>query len=287
MRSDLDDFLEFFSASYAQILAQALSQASHPPVFLPLYRGPDAAYRGAGPYVDGFWVAQDDRGSLQAIYNESGKPVIVADYSTANSDSPLFVSGTVESASYDHSSGLTKFTTPDIEYIFRAPWHVSFSNVASSQLCTGSSLSPAPILFEAFWNSIAVRGDYTRCVHPGDHIRLYDWVSDKPNTPQTQTDRASRLISRIKAIRDLRGNDGAKFVVGFEHWALYDNSPSNFSEIGNFGLLTLHDNAYNGTEARREPCRDSLGYDCGGEERGYGDLLGPLSSYLTSINDSN
>jgi hypothetical protein len=82
---------------------------------------------------------------------------------------------------------------------------------------------------------------------------------------------------------NLTGPDGTRFVVGFEHWTLYDDAVSNWGEINNFGLITLQDNAYDGKEARRAMTTDSNGRTVGGEEADYGNLLAPLISYLRTL----
>ena len=59
--------------------------------------------------------------------------------------------------------------------------------------------------------------------------------------------------------RNLKGSDGKRFVIGFEHWGLHDPQPSNWLDDENFGLLTSRDNAYDGTEARRARAREASG----------------------------
>ncbi len=75
------------------------------------------------------------------------------------------------------------------------------------------------------------------------------------------------------------------FVVGIEHWCLYDPAVSNWVDSENFGLATLQDNAYDGVEARRARGTDPRGYPIGGEEADYGNLLGGLSTFLKGIGD--
>ncbi len=105
----------------------------------------------------------------------------------------------------------------------------------------------------------------------------------RPVLEAEQTDRHGGMIARWNSLLDLRGDDGLRFVIGFEHWCLYDPSVSNWFDFDNFGLATLNDNAYDGTEARRAPGRDARGCPIGGEESDYGDLLGPVREYLRGV----
>jgi hypothetical protein len=287
VRKDLDDFVEYFAQAYGKALAKAFAQGPHPLVFLPLYQGPLMAYKGVAPYVDGFWVTEDDPTRLKQIYVSTGRPVILADYSTANPDSPLFFRGTVSSLTYDPRANLTTVVAAGMEYIFRAPWQVTFPDTgfASGSCLALKGLSPNPRIVAIRWNSFDLRGNYVPCIDRGTHFELFNWVADKPNRPRSQSDRARYIVERLKTALGLRGEDGNAFVVGYEHWDLYDNSPSDYGEIGNFGLVTLEDNAYDGIEAHRATGKDSRGYDRGGEERDYGNLLGPLSEYLRTLDE--
>jgi hypothetical protein len=58
---------------------------------------------------------------------------------------------------------------------------------------------------------------------------------------------------------------------------------NNGTQNNNSGIATLHENAYDGVEARRASDTDSRGYAIGGEDADYGNLLGPLGKYLRSI----
>ncbi len=97
--TDLHDYVAYFSETYAQKLSAAWAQPAanpHPPIFTPLYSAPDYVYKAVAPYFDGFWV---DAGlsitTLQRIIAAAsvpgGKsmPLVIADYSNANPDSPF------------------------------------------------------------------------------------------------------------------------------------------------------------------------------------------------------
>jgi hypothetical protein len=131
------------------------------------------------------------------------------------------------------------------------------------------------------WDSLEISGNYTPCVVPGIHLDLTYW--DGPFEPATQEARAQEMISDYDSQLNLQGTDGVFFTLGFEHWALYDDEVSNWGEIGNFGILTDQDNAYDGIEARVSTGTDARGYAIGGEPGDYGNLLGPLGSYFSNI----
>jgi len=67
---------------------------------------------------------------------------------------------------------------------------------------------------------------------------------------------------------------GTKPIAGIKYWEFHDN----WREKGNWGLVTLSDNAYDGNEARRAAGKDAWGYATGGEERDYGDYLSAVRS---------
>jgi hypothetical protein len=91
------------------------------------------------------------------------------------------------------------------------------------------------------------------------------------------------MIADYDSLLNLRGDDGKYFVIGFEHWSLYDFGVNNGTENYDMGIATIHDNAYDGVEARRAAGTDSRGHAVGGEDADYGNLMGPLGKYLRSI----
>ena len=94
-RMDLDDFVAYFATVYAQEMQTAISQVTTPPVFAPIYDAPTYVYTAMAPYFDGFWVNPDDLTELQGIINAApGTPLILADYFSANLDSPFWAAGT-------------------------------------------------------------------------------------------------------------------------------------------------------------------------------------------------
>ena len=105
IRADLDSFVFHWSQKYAESMKRALDKvlkgpAVKPPIFTPLYTGPDEAYQAIAPYTDGFWTNPGEStdgttysfNSTQAsadvtrIAVDTSKPIIVDDYATASGD---------------------------------------------------------------------------------------------------------------------------------------------------------------------------------------------------------
>ncbi|MBI4376283.1 MAG: VCBS repeat-containing protein [Elusimicrobia bacterium] len=282
VRKDLDDYVSLFAAHYAHSVRTAFNQMPHPPIFAPLYGGPDFVMQAIAPYFDGFWVSTSSA-NVKRIYNLVRKPIIEADYMTANMDSQLFFEAVISSITFDSGSNTTVIYAPGIDYAFRTGWFIRFpdldgTNAFSGGACGYNVASPPVYHRWARWDTVAVSGNYVPCVKPGMRVRLS--VSE---VNKTQEQRAQSMITLYDSLLNAQGDDGMYFMTGFEHWSLGDDAVSNWSEIGNFGLVTLQDNAYDGVEARKSTGTDSRGYAIGGEPGDYGNLLGPLSSYLKGI----
>jgi hypothetical protein len=71
-----------------------------------------------------------------------------------------------------------------------------------------------------------------------------------------------------------RTSAGVLPVIGFKWWEFADN----WNERANWGLVTRRDNAYDGVEARLAVTRRPDGILRGGEERNYGNFLGPVKA---------
>jgi len=287
IRKDMDAFVELFAARYGTILQEAFAQVAHPILLLPVYNGPDFVYKALAPYVDGFWVNVSDPKDTLRIYNAGHKPLVVGDYLTADPDSPLYFKAKIESLRYDAATGNTVITAPDLRYVFRTAQTVAFPDcreLAEKGTCGGKYVYPYPRVKSAHWNTIEVPGDFTGGVTPGMYVELSKY-GRYPHPRRTQEDRARDMIQHYKSLLDWRGDDGLYFVIGIEHWCLYDPAVSNWTDNENFGLATLQDNAYDGVEARRAVGTDPRGYPIGGEDADYGDLLTGLSQFLQGIYD--
>jgi hypothetical protein len=67
--------------------------------------------------------------------------------------------------------------------------------------------------------------------------------------------------------------------IGHLLWAWTDSVPEEM----NWGLVSLMDNAYDGHEAGKNLGTDAWGYRVGGEERNYGDFVGPVRAVNFSV----
>jgi hypothetical protein len=195
------------------------------------------------------------------------------------------MAGEVTAISYDDSSGQTEIVADGLEYRYRTSWFVGFPDVLVSEFEGGGCgwLVDYPRVQAHAWSSVSVDYDYTGCVEPGMTVERANWWGLDPI--RSQQERAEIIIDVYDAALNLTGADGIAFVIGFEHWALYDQEVSAWTEVDNFGLLTVQDNAYDGVEAVHATATDAAGRIIGAEEADYGDLLGPLSDYLGEIYD--
>jgi len=85
-------------------------------------------------------------------------------------------------------------------------------------------------------------------------------------------------MRHVTDVLALKGADGRHPVVGIDWWTFTDKTVGG--ERTNFGLVTTHDNAYDGREARVQKGADSLGRPIGKEDRDFGDFL----TGVTSVN---
>ena len=285
IRKDLDDYIAAFAARYGSVLAKAFAQVPHPVLLLPIYNGPDFVYKALAPHVDGFWVSVPDPKDALRIYNAGHKPLLVADYLTADPDSPWHFKARIESLRFDAARGVTVVHAPDLRYVFRAAQFVNFPDCVELKekgTIGGKYVYPFPRVKAARWDTLDVPGDFTGGVKPGMHVETYK-PGKHPHPRPTQADRARDMIRLYQTLMNLRGDDGLEFVIGVEHWCLYDPAVSNWGDNENFGLATVQDNAYDGVEARCAAGTDERGYPIGGEEADYGNLLGGLGGFLRQI----
>jgi hypothetical protein len=130
IETDLHNYIIYFAQTYSQTLSAAWAQPSatpHPPIFIPLYTAPSYVYAAMAPYFDGFWVSPEivngsysltDLQRIIAAASVSGgksMPLIVADYSTANPDSPFSQTpGAQYTTQADRGAGLVSWWTSAI-----------------------------------------------------------------------------------------------------------------------------------------------------------------------------
>lgn len=284
IRKDLDDFIAAFASRYGKVLQQAFARVPHPVLLLPVYNGPDFVYRSLAPYVDGFWVSIPEVKDALRIYNASHKPLVVADYLSSDPDSPCFFQAKITAIRHDPARGTTTLATEDLRYKWRLAQTLAFPD-CPALLEIYKRLGrpyPFPRVKAAWWDRVEVPGDYTAFLKPGMHLEMWKY-GKYPYPRRSQKDRARDMIRHYESLLSLRGDDGMEFVIGLEHWCLYDPAESNWVDSENFGLATFQDNAYDGVEARRQVGRDERGYPIGGEEADYGNLLGDLSAFFKTI----
>ena len=105
---------------------------------------------------------------------------------------------------------------------------------------------------------------------------------------ETQEQRAEAYRERALRLANLKGQNGDYVFAGFCYWGYWDSSwlGMTWDNANNFGLVTFHDNAYDGREAVWERSTDANGYPIGGERRpghispqrkGYGDFITGLT----------
>jgi hypothetical protein len=285
VRKDLDDFVGLFAAHYGVVREKVFKAVSHPLLLLPIYNGPDCVYRALGPHVDAFWVSVPKAEDALRIYHAGRKPLVVADYLTADPDSPLYFKARIGALRYDPAAGNTILDVPELRYVFRSAQSVAFpecTELMEKGTSGGKYVYPYPRVKSARWNVLEVPGDFTPCVTPGMYVEMWKY-GKYPYPRRTQEDRARAMIELYRSLLNLRGDDGVYFVIGVEHWCLYDPAVTNWGDNENFGLATVQDNAYDGQEARWAAGLDPRGYPIGGEDADCGNLLGSLASFLRAI----
>jgi hypothetical protein len=288
IRKDLDDFVAVVAARYGSILKAACDQKAHPPLLLPIYRGVDMAVAALAPYVDGFWAKPQNEAEATAMYALCHKPILVADYEHADPDSQAYFKTAIKEIRFDKKSGNTIIHCPDLRYYFRSLQFIHFpeADELNKSGRAGTKYVPArPRIGRVSWNTFEIPGDYTESVKPGMFVEfLGGYTPEHKRLPhRTQEERAKFMTGVIDSTLLATGDDGCQFVVGWEHWCLYDAGVNNTFEVGNWGIATMQDNSYDGIEAKRAAATDARGYPTGGEEKDYGNLLSPLGDCLRSI----
>jgi hypothetical protein len=99
---------------------------------------------------------------------------------------------------------------------------------------------------------------------------MYCRASPESNNMPDQATRGQMWYNMVQYLLTTPGHNGDMQFVGFDWWSWMD------SQNLNMGLVTLHDNAYDGHEAvvKQVPCSPPLeAFTCGGEEKNYGDAI--------------
>jgi hypothetical protein len=108
------------------------------------------------------------------------------------------------------------------------------------------------------------------------HARYKEQASSQVDT---QAERAARYRRDVEWLFRARTSNGVHPFIGHLLWAWTDSVPEEM----NWGLVSLMDNAYDGHEAGKNLGTDAWGYRVGGEERNYGDFVGPVRAVNFSV----
>lgn len=106
------------------------------------------------------------------------------------------------------------------------------------------------------------------------------WHSQGGGDFATQAIRGQNYAANQQLFYSAAGTDGVNYIIGTDWWAFTD---SGRAEKNNFGLVSAHDNAYDGKCAVRTASVDPWGYACGGETADYGDFLDAVTQANSSI----
>jgi len=90
----------------------------------------------------------------------------------------------------------------------------------------------------------------------------------------TQSARGQEYYNTVSYLLTTPGHNGTIPFVGFNWWSWQDFQNSNQ------GLVSIHDNAYDGIEAvmGTVPCSTPIqNLSCGGETANYGNVIGKVS----------
>lgn len=122
------------------------------------------------------------------------------------------------------------------------------------------------------WEGVVANADSSQWRHT-KRPEGSSWFTD------SQAARAERYRRDVEWLFNSRAATGAHPFVGHLWWAWTDS----LTEERNWGVVSLMDNAYDGYEAGRTLGTDAWGFATGGEERNYGDFLGPVRTENFSV----
>ncbi len=156
----------------------------------------------------------------------------------------------------------------------RSPWlgrdfydALQFANEGPAAFRRGFSLTRKPFFV---WTTFMAQADSPQSATKG-------WPGvDLP----TQEERGRAYAKFVNELVAFRADDDTFPCVGIDWWAYCDKVTGG--ESHNFGLVTKHDNPYDGVAARVQRGRDASGHPIGGETRDYGDFL----SHVKAANDA-
>jgi hypothetical protein len=124
------------------------------------------------------------------------------------------------------------------------------------------------------WEGMVANPDSSRWRHTDSEGATPAWQL------KTQAARGQRYQRRVDFLfSGVSSTTGSSPFVGTMWWWWLDM----IGEQMNWGLVSLMDNAYDGIEAGMAPGIDAWGYPTGGEEKNYGDFIGPARAMNYSI----
>jgi len=122
------------------------------------------------------------------------------------------------------------------------------------------------------WEGVVANADSSQWRHAKQPEQAR-WLLD------TQAARAAHYRRDVEWLFNSRAGNGVHPFIGHLWWAWTDSLP----EERNWGVVSLMDNAYDGYEAGKTQGIDAWGFRTGGEERNYGDFLGPVRAENFSV----
>ena len=144
---------------------------------------------------------------------------------------------------------------------------LQFANEGSAAFRRGYGLTKKPFFV---WTTFMAQADSPQAATKG-------WEGvDLP----TQEERGRAYAKFVNELVAFRADDDTFPCVGIDWWAYCDKVTGG--ESHNFGLVTKHDNPYDGVAARVQRGQDASGNPIGGEARDYGDFL----SHVKAANDA-
>jgi len=146
---------------------------------------------------------------------------------------------------------------------------------------TGADMSQEQTDFIALWAGDVPISTWHGIVANPDSGRFRNVTMEAATwVLNTQSERASYYQADMANLLTKRAaSTGTIPWVGNLWWEWRDN----MSELVNWGLVSMRDNAYDGAEARVAAGTDPWGYATGGEEDDYGDFLGPVTAAHAGI----
>lgn len=132
--------------------------------------------------------------------------------------------------------------------------------------------TPSPNVFESSYQYITqYLGDVPLLNFSGQVAQpdsaMSCWTNPNQGDLGTQVNRGQQYYDMISYLLSTPGYNNSYPFVGFDWWGIQD-----FQDL-NQGLVSIHDNAYDGVEAVIATGVDQWGYPTGGETANYGDAI--------------